>query len=175
MKDLVSKKKLLDFLQKNDIPFILHEHSAMHSVEDSKKNRGQIDGIHTKNLFLKNKKQKFYLISCYEKQNIDLKKLSKSLSMGNVSFANQDKLYEILGVKPGSVSPFGLINDKNHSVIFYLDKEILNSELVNFHPLENTSTINMKTDDFIKYCNLLGIFFYVFDFDTYSIINKINE
>lgn len=175
MKDLISKKQLLDFLKKNKILFNLYDHPAMHSVEDSEKNRGQIEGIHTKNLFLKNKKNNFYLISCYEKQNIDLKKLSKSLGMGNVSFANQDRLYEMLGVKPGSVSPFGLINDKGHEVVFYLDKKIFYSEMVNFHPLENTSTLNMKTSDFIIYCNLLDIFFNVFDFETYSIINKINE
>ena len=110
----ISKDELLLLLKKSNIPYSITEHPPLHTVEDSLSNRGVISGVHSKNLFLKNKKKEYFLFSCDEIQKVDLKKVSKSLNIGNISFAKEDKLKEILGVQPGSVTPFGLLNEKKN-------------------------------------------------------------
>ena len=100
---------------------------------------------------MKNKKNNFYLISCEEHDQINLKIISKSLNLGNTSFAREEYLNEYLGVKTGSVSPFALLNDQKNDVIFYLEKTLYESELLNFHPLINTLTITMLTQKFIEF------------------------
>ena len=113
--------------------------------------RGEIDGAHSKNLFLKNKKNKFFLLSCEEAGAIDLKKISKSLNLGNVSFAKEEHLNQYLKIKPGSVSPFALLNDDGGQVVFYLEQTLYESKFVNFHPLINTLTITIETNNFIEF------------------------
>ena len=129
----------------------LHQHEALFTVEDSKKLRGKIGGAHSKNLFLKNKRNEYFLLSCEEEDKIDLKKTSKLLKLGNVSFAKQEHLEKYLKIKPGSVSPFALLNDDADFVNFYLEQTLYESKFVNFHPLINTFTITIKTDEFIKF------------------------
>ena len=108
-------------------------------------------GAHTKNLFLKNKKNQFVLFSCNENSIVDLKNFSKSIGLKNLSFAKPEYLLKFLGIKPGSVSPFGLLNDSDNIVDFYLEEVLENSTDINFHPLINTSTISLKTKDFISF------------------------
>ena len=86
--------ELIKMLKKEKYEIKVHQHDALFTVEDSKKLRGKIDGAHSKNLFLKNKKNKLFLLSCEEADKIDLKKISKSLGMGNVSFAKEEYLDE---------------------------------------------------------------------------------
>ena len=128
-----------------------YQHDALFTVEDSKKLRGKIDGAHSKNLFLKNKKNKFFLLSCEEVDKIDLKKISKSLELGNISFAKQEYLEQYLKIKPGSVSPFALLNDNAGVVNFFLEQSLYESEFVNFHPLINTLTITIETNKFLEF------------------------
>ena len=167
---MLTKQDLLDKILKSGNKFKIYEHEALYTVEDSKSLRGLISGSHSKNLFLKNKKNHFYLFSCLEETNIDLKKLSKSLGLGNISFANKSYLLEYLGVKPGSVTPFGLLNDINNKVSFYLDSGFLKNQTVNFHPLTNTSTIGLNTDDFINFLIENNKKVNIFNFNEYSII-----
>ena len=108
-------------------------------------------GAHTKNLFLKNKKNQFVLFSCDENSVVDLKNFSKSIGLKNLSFAKPEYLLKFLGIKPGSVSPFGLLNDLENIVDFYLEEMLEKSIYINFHPLTNTSTITLKTSDFISF------------------------
>ena len=91
------------------------------------------------------------MLSCQEKAVVNLKKFSKSIQAGNLSFANKDYLREYLGVEPGSVSPFGLINNKENNVDFYLDENLYCGEKINFHPLINTSTITIKITEFVNF------------------------
>ena len=142
---------IIEFLERKNYDFTIHSHPPLFSVEDSNNMRGEIDGTHTKNLFLKNKKNDFFMISCEENETINLKNFSKSIKIGNVSFANEHNLNKLLGVKPGSVSPFALLNDKNNLVDFYLEKKLNKSELINFHPLINTKTITIKAKSFIDF------------------------
>ena len=148
---MLSKHDITDKLNTYKIVYKLIEHDAFFTVEDSVKKRDRINGAHTKNLFFKNKKDQFILFSCLESAEINIKKFSKSIGYNNLSFAKENYLEELLGILPGSVSPFALLNDPINKVNFYLEDEVYNSEFVNFHPLVNTSTINLKTKEFLSF------------------------
>jgi len=166
-----NKTKLLNALNESKIPYTVKKHVPFYTVKDSELNRSGLQGIHTKNIFLKNKKNQFFLFSCYENQIIDIKRLSKSLNIGNLSFAKEDKLRDILGVLPGSVSPFGLLNDSESLVSFYIDNKIFENKYVNFHPLENTSTVNLKSADLLSFLLEKNKIVHTFNFNTYSLID----
>ena len=145
---------LLDLLKEKNIIYQLFEHEPFFTVEESSKLKIDLSmqGAHTKNLFLRDKKRNFYLISCLDHQEIDLKVLKKFLDcQGNLSFGSPEYLYEKLGVKPGSVSPYALVNNIEKDVTFFLDASILEYEECNFHPLDNTKTIQVKTSDCINF------------------------
>ena len=148
---MLNALKLIDLLKNRKYNVEIHEHEALFSVQDSRELRGKIRGAHSKNLFLKNKKNKFFLLSCDEEEKIDLKKISKSLNLGNISFAKEEYLDQYLKIKPGSVSPFALLNNKNGQVSFYLEKTLYESKHINFHPLINTLTITIETNKFIEF------------------------
>ena len=167
----INKLDLLTELSKEDFKFSIYEHAPINTVEESKKSRGEIEGVHTKNLFLKNKKNDFFLFSCQESTIIDLKKLKKTLNLGNISFARDLYLKDILGVEPGSVTPFGLINDRNNETRFFLDKNILHHKKVNFHPLVNTSTISLNAEDFLLFMKKNNKLVNIFNFDNYILEN----
>ena len=170
---MLTKTDLLQLLRGKSIDFQIHQHEPLFTVEDSENLRGEIDGSHSKNLFLKNKKNSFFLLSCDEKAKVDLKKFSLSIDAKNLSFANEKYLDKYLGIKPGSVSPFALLNDKENIVEFYLDEKIAKSEKINFHPLVNTTTITMKTNDFINFILENNKKINIFSLDTYSITDKL--
>ena len=167
---MLTEKNILKLLQNQGFSFKIYNHEALFTVNDSSEKRGKIKGAHSKNLFLKNKKNNFFLISCLENRQVDLKRLAKSLGLGNISFAKEGPLFKWLGVKPGSVTPFGLLNDINNKVEFYLDSGFLTHETINFHPLVNTSTINLLTNDFINFLIENNKKVNIFSFDTYSLI-----
>ena len=103
--------------------------------------------------------------------DVDLKILKNIIpAQGNLSFGNPELLNDKLGVKPGSVSPYALINNHEKDVNFYIDKNILNENLCNFHPLINTKTIQLRTSDFIKFIQEIHSL-HVIDFDSYELIN----
>ena len=104
---------------------------------------------------------------------VDLKKFSKSIGFGNLSFAKEKYLSSLLGVQPGSVSPYALLNDMNNEVLFYLDNKLYANEYLNFHPLINTSTITTKTDDFIKFMIENNKKIHIFSLNEYRVLNKI--
>ena len=170
---MLTKLELLELLREKSLDFQIHDHMPLHTVEDSEKLRGQIEGSHTKNLFLKNKKNNFYLFSCEEKSVVDLKKFSKSIDAKNLSFANETYLNKYLGIKPGSVSPYSLLNDAENAVSFYLDEALANSDIINFHPLINTTTITMKTKDFLNFISDNKKKINIFSLKSYTVINKI--
>ena len=168
----ITKSDLLLQFTENNIEFDIYDHDALYTVEDSIKLRGKIEGAHTKNLFLKNKKNNFFLFSCIESTIVDLKKLKNVLNLGNISFAKDLYLENILGVKPGSVTPFGLINDKENKVSFFLDKNILKHTKVNFHPLINTSTVSLCVVDFLSFMKKNNKLVNIFNFDNYTLVNE---
>ena len=168
---MLLKSELLEILRAKGINFQIHDHDPLFTVEDSEKLRGQINGAHTKNLFLKNKKNKFFLLSCDENAVVNLKQFSKSIDAKNLSFANEIYLQDCLGIKPGSVSPLALLNNRENNVDFYFDKKLFESETINFHPLINTTTISMKTKDFISFILENGKKINIFSLENYSIVD----
>ena len=170
---MLTQTNLFELLSVKNKDFQIHYHDPLFTVEDSEKLRGEIKGAHTKNLFLKNKKNNFFLFSCDENAKVDLKLFSKSIDAKNLSFANSEYLEQLLGIKPGSVSPFALLNDKNNVVKFYLDQKLFNSEIINFHPLINTTTISIKTSEFINFLLENNKKIHIFSLDSYSIVKSL--
>lgn len=147
---MIFKDDLIRILNDNGFEYFVEEHAPLFTVEDSKSLRGQIEGAHSKNLFLKDAKANFFLISIEESASIDLKKTMQQIQSKKLSFAKPEYLQNILGIEPGSVSPFALLNDTKKQVKFYLDRSFLDSETVNFHPLINTATVNISPQNLIE-------------------------
>ena len=147
---MIFKDDLIRILNDNGFEYFVEEHAPLFTVEDSQSLRGQIEGAHSKNLFLKDAKANFFLISIEESASIDLKKTMQQIQSKKLSFAKPEYLQDILGIEPGSVSPFALLNDTKKQVKFYLDRSFLDSETVNFHPLINTATVNISPQNLIE-------------------------
>ena len=165
---MIDQEALFQLLKKQNFIYTMYTHPPLFSVSDSVKLRGNIDGAHTKNLFLKNKKNNFFLFSCIESTKIDLKTLKNSLNLGNISFANERHLLELMNIKPGSVSPFGLLNDCEKKIKFYLDEKLDDFNSFNFHPLVNTATVNINKNDFYNFFKINNIVINLINFKTYD-------
>ena len=138
------------------IPFVKNEHPAVFTVEQAKQHMQNVSGAHCKNLFLRNKKgDKHYLLVCEESTKVDLKELSERLGFDKLGFASEERLDKYLGLKPGSVSPFGIINDSRHEVKVLVDKELADWDKVNFHPNVNIATLTISFKDFEKFQNCI--------------------
>ena len=122
---------------------------------------------------MKNKKNSFFLFSCDERAQVDLKQFSKSIEGKNLSFAKEEYLDKYLQIKPGSVSPFALLNDTENEVKFYLDEKLAKSKLINFHPLINTTTISLKTNDFISFMVENNKKINIFSLESYSVVETL--
>ena len=130
------------------------EHEAAHTVDEARDLRGTIDGLHTKNLFLKDKKGALFLVTAPEDAAIDLKAIHTAIgAKGRVSFASADAMAHYLGVTPGSVTPLALINDADRAVTCVLHPDVAGAELVNVHPLRNTATVTLAGTSFLAYLN----------------------
>ena len=132
-------------------------HPPLHTVEESRALRGEIPGAHTKNLFLKDKKDAIFLVVAPEDAAIDLKHLHGRIgASGRLSFGKPELLLEKLGVVPGSVTPFGLLNDRPPSVTVILDRALMENALINCHPLVNTATTTIARDDLLAFIRATG-------------------
>lgn len=132
------------------------EHPPLHTVEESQALRGEIAGGHTKNLFLKDKKDQVFLVVAEEDAPIDMKGLHKRIGSARLSFGKPELLAELLGVVPGSVTPFGVINDTEKRITVILDSALLRHEELNFHPLQNVATTTIGRDDFVAFLRHAG-------------------
>jgi Ala-tRNA(Pro) deacylase len=133
------------------------KHPPVFTVEQAASLRGQIAGGHTKNLFLRDKKNALYLVVAQEDATIDLKGLHRALgASGRFSFGSADLLMEVWGVVPGAVTPFGAINDTEGRVTVVLDSPMMAFETLNYHPLVNTMTTSIGRDDLVKFLEFTG-------------------
>lgn len=139
----VTSDELLDRLAAMDIRATTHTHAPVMTVDESRRMRGDIQGAHAKNLFLKDKKQNLWLVVADERQAVDLKDLKKRIGSAGLSFGRAELLFEVLGVTPGSVTPFAVINDSLGKVTVVLDRALADASRVNFHPLINTRTTTL--------------------------------
>ncbi|MGB1204779.1 MAG: prolyl-tRNA synthetase associated domain-containing protein [Chitinophagales bacterium] len=143
---------VLNILADLEIDYILHEHEAVFTIAQSEKHWDKMEGKHCKNLFLRGRKGKqHYLVVLQHDKKISLKVLGRFVGNQRLSFASPTRLERYLGVKAGSVSPFGLINDSENHVIVLIDKDLQTAEKVNFHPNVNTASLTMNFADFEKY------------------------
>jgi Ala-tRNA(Pro) deacylase len=127
-------------------------HPPVFTVEEAKALRGEIQGCHTKNLFLRNKKgTTMWLVVCPEDRAIDMKGLGATIGGGRLSFGSADRLMKYLGVIPGAVTPLAIINDRERRVRVVIDRDLLDASVLNFHPLDNAMTTAIRPDDFVRF------------------------
>ena len=152
-----SREELFQLLDDLAIPTTTCEHPPLFTVEESRALRGDIAGIHSKNLFVRDRRKRYFLVVLEEDTAIDLKTLHLALSaQGKVSFGSPEALFDLLGVRPGSVSPFGAINDEAGAVTVVLEERLLNEPALNFHPLENTRTTTISGSDLLRFLRATG-------------------
>lgn len=152
----VTPNELLAYLEELGIETSTVTHPAVFTVDEAKQLRGTLPGAHSKSLFLRNKKGRMWLVVTLEDRQIDLKALGERLEAGRLSFGSPERLMRSLGVIPGAVTPFGAINDHGGEVQIALDKEMLDSPLLNFHPLDNTQTTAITPDGLIRFLDATG-------------------
>lgn len=147
---------LFDRLAELGVGYDVHRHPPLFTVEDSKALRGDLPGGHCKNLFLRDRKGAMWLVVCLEDRRIDLKALGALLGGARLSFGSADRLMRVLGVIPGAVSPFALINDLERSVTVILDRAMLDHRPLNYHPLTNDMTIAVSPEDLVRFVEACG-------------------
>lgn len=146
------------------------EHAPLFTVEESQNLRGELPGAHIKNLFLRDKKKNIWLVTVLEDRDVDLKALKALLdARGNLSFGSSDLLMEVLGVIPGAVTPFGVINDTIGRATMVLDKAVLDSDTANAHPLRNDRTTALASHDLIAFLKAENHPPLLLDFDTMAL------
>lgn len=132
-------------------------HPPLYTVEESQSLRGAIAGLHSKNLFLKDKKGSLFLVVAQEDAVIDLKRIHERIgASGRVSFGSAELMQSLLGVLPGSVTPFGVINDQPARIQVVLDEQLASADAVNFHPLVNTATTTIAASDLLAFLRATG-------------------
>lgn len=158
--------QLLHTLDQMEICAVTTDHHAVKTVAENQALRGAISGLHSKSLFLKDKKGRKWLVVAHEERKIDLKALRKILGAQNLSFAKPDLLLECLGVEPGSVTPFSIINDTQHHVQVVLDHVFIAAAQVCFHPLINTMTTTISGADLLIFLEKLDHSPLIIDFEA---------
>ncbi len=148
---------LFHFLDELSIKHKTYDHPPVFTVGESQQLRDEMPGGHTKNLFLKDKKGRFFLLTVLEDAQINLKTIHQQIgAQGRVSFGKPDALMALLGVEPGSVTAFGIINDPENMVTLVLDQALMDHDIINCHPLRNNATTAIGRDDLIKFIQATG-------------------
>src|SRR5881394_2057919 len=153
---MLSAQQLFIRLEELGIAQRTVEHAPVFTVEQAKALRGDLPGHHVKNLFLRNKKEQMWLVVALEDRAVDLKRLGEVLGAGRLSFASPDRLRRHLGVEPGSVTPFAVVNDQAQQVTLVLDRGLAEGGPVNAHPLTNTMTTAIAFADLSRFFQATG-------------------
>jgi Ala-tRNA(Pro) deacylase len=152
-----TRADLLSRLADLGIATTTRDHRPVFTVAEGDDVAAAIPGGHSKNLFLKDKKGRLFLISAEARATIDLKTVSPKIgASGRVSFAGPDLLMDLLGVIPGSVTPFGVVNDGDARVTVVLDAGLMRHPILNFHPLRNDATTSIGRDDLVRFLTATG-------------------
>lgn len=154
---MIGQQKVFDTLASLNITYQYIEHPEAPTIEIARQYWKNLDSTHCKNLFFRNHKgNKHYLVIVHCDHDLDIHALEKTLGEGKLSFASPERMMKYLGLKPGSVSPFGLVNDENHEVIVFLDNKLLNAQRLSFHPNDNRASLSIDIADFKRYMDSLG-------------------
>jgi len=149
--------KLYAILEQLDIRFEYIEHPPAPTIEIARQYWAGHDATHCKNLFFRNHKgNRHYLVILDCNCDMDIHAIEKMLKQGKLSFASEQRMAKYLGVQPGSVTPFGLINDAGHHVHLFIDRNLQKSGRVSFHPCVNTASLIISRDDFIRFLDYTG-------------------
>jgi Ala-tRNA(Pro) deacylase len=151
-----TRQDLFALFDQHGIATTTHEHQPVFTVEEAQKVHGHIEGGHCKNLFCKDEKGALWLIVALDDARIDLKAAKDKIGSKRLTFGKPELLMEILGVEPGSVTPFGLINDKEARVNVILDEAMMKHDKLNYHPLKNDATTTISADDLQKFIRATG-------------------
>lgn len=147
---------LFSYLDQLGIKTRTLDHAPVFTVAESHDIEAELPGGHTKNLFLKDAKDALHLVVASTATEVDLKKLPKMIGSARLSFGRAELLLEVLGVPPGSVTVFSLINDPAHRVNVVLDRALMAFDTINAHPLENTATTGIARDDLLRFIAACG-------------------
>ena len=149
--------KLYEILNQLHIPFDYYEHPPVPTIEEAKIYWKDIDATHCKNLFFRNHKgDHHYLVILDHMQQLDIHDMEGRLKQGKISFASEQRMAKYLGIKPGSVSPFGLINDVQKHVHVFFDINLQKSKMISFHPNINTADLIIPFSDFMNFMDWTG-------------------
>jgi len=151
-----TREDLFAFLAGLGIETETFDHKPVYTVEESKAERGVLDGAHCKNLFLKDKKGQLWLVVAQEDRPIDMKELRHKIGAHHLSFGKPDLLMEVLGVEPGSVTILALVNDVEQRVNVVIDEAIMAETVLNCHPLVNSATTRIATQDVLTFVRACG-------------------
>ncbi|MFZ4546792.1 MAG: prolyl-tRNA synthetase associated domain-containing protein [Bacteroidales bacterium] len=144
--------KLFEILSQQGIDFEYYEHPPAPTIQEAMKYWKDLEATHCKNLFFRNHKgNQHYLVILEHTQQMGIHGLEKQLKQGKLSFASDQRMMKYLGVTPGSVTPFGLINDAEHHVHVFIDQNLTKSKSISFHPCINTASIIVKWEGFLKF------------------------
>ena len=152
-----ARKKVFDTLERLNIPYEVYEHPPLDTIEIALEYWKDIDATHCKNLFFRNHKgNRHYLVIVKDTTPFSIHSLEKKLKQGKLSFGSEKRLAKYLGVKPGSVSPFGLINDAEHHVYLFIDQQLKQSDKISFHPNDNTASLKISKEGFLTFLEKSG-------------------
>lgn len=149
-------QELFAFLDQLGVEHGTMTHPPIFTVEEGRAWHDKIPGLHCKSLFLKDRKDKIWLVVMPGDKRADLNRLEKTVQAARLSFGTPELLFEVLGLTPGSVTPFGLINDATRRVTVVIDQDLLKRESVNFHPLHNAASTTLRSADLMRFIGALG-------------------
>jgi Ala-tRNA(Pro) deacylase len=172
MAEMKAEADLYALFQAHGIAWAHHAHPPLYTVTDSRALRGDLPGAHVKNMFLKDWKDRLWLVTCLEHRQIRIRDVEKEIGAQKCSFARPELLWETLGILPGAVSPFGLVNDTGHRVTPVLDRQMLEHDLINAHPLHNRATTAVAAADFLRFFRITGHVPVVLDFDALEAMER---
>lgn len=153
----INEEPVFARLEELGISFTRHEHPPVATVEEAERHWTGIGATHGKNLFLRNQKgNRHYLVILQHLKRADLRAVADQIGDGKLSFASPERLMTHLGLTPGSVSPFGLVNDATHQVRVVLDRDLKSAERISFHPNINTATLTLTFADFLRFLDACG-------------------
>ena len=169
---MITRDGLLRYFKTIGVAAETLDHPAVFTVGEGENIKAALPGAHTKNLFFKDARDQLWLISAEGHATIDLKRLHLVIGSGRLSFGKPELMLQTLGVSPGSVTAFGLVNDVDHRVRLVLDRTLADAELVNFHPLTNTATTTVSGDGFRQFLKAVGVTPLIVDFVTMAVIDR---
>lgn len=152
-----NEKKVYEVLDQLEIPYLQYEHIPVYTIQEIDDLNMNMEGEHCKNLFVRNHNgNKHYLILVSQEKRADLKNIAKQIGSSRLSFASEERLMKHLGLTPGAVTPFGLLNDTEKEVFVIIDEDLKNSKYICLHPNVNTASVSIAYCDFIKFLQWKG-------------------